>query len=107
MIVLHGLFELKDGCGEVEFRRAFDAFSIHLQQQTLLVGWRFMRRKPHEGYDRLPPATPYYVSVEFSDRAQAEACWAYVEEDAEPLSALHRAVNSKVRNASFFLCSDV
>lgn len=107
MVVLHGLFELKDGCYETGFQPAFDAFSGYLRQRDLLVSWRLMRRVRHDGYDRNPPATPYYVSLEFLDMAQAKSCWAYVEEGKEPLSSLHRAMNSQVRNTTFFLCSDV
>ena len=107
MIVLHGLFELKDGYLERDFRDAFDAFAQHLRDQSLLVEWRFMRQEEHEGYNRRPPETPHYIAMEFTDRTQSEACWDYVEKDEEPLKSLHRAMNRQVTNTRFFLCSDV
>ncbi|WP_282604406.1 DUF6614 family protein [Pelagibius sp. Alg239-R121] len=107
MIVMHGLFGLKDDCDEVQFRDSFDAFSGHLKQLNLLITWRFMRQEPHDGYNRRPPEAPYYVSMEFLDNDQAEACWAYVEQDEEPLKSLHRAMNRQVQNTQFFLSSDV
>ncbi len=107
MFVLHGLFELKDGYGETDFRHAFDAFASHLQEQSLLRKWRFMRQEDHAGYNRRPPAKPFYIAMEFTDRAQSEACWDYVEKDEEPLKSLHRAMNRQVTNTSFFLCADV
>ncbi len=107
MIVLHGLFELKDGYGDTDFRDAFDAFANHLRNQSLLLEWRFMRQEAHEGYNRRPPEAPNYIALEFADKTQSEACWAYVENDEEPIRSLHRRMNRQITNASFFLCSDV
>lgn len=107
MIILHGLFELKEVYGEAEFRNAFDAFAKHLKEQSFLLGWRFMQQEVHEGYNRRPPETPYYIAMEFADRPQSEACWDYVEKDEEPVRSLHRAMNRQITNARFFLYSDV
>ena len=50
MIVMHGIFELKDGVGDQAFRDAYERFAGHLRDKDLLVGWRFLRRHPH-GFD--------------------------------------------------------
>lgn len=107
MIVMHGLFDIKDGIDEAAFHAAFAAFGEHLKERGLATSWRMMRRQEHAGYDNGPPQTRYYLSVEFEDTGQSGRCWSYVEEDAEPLRSLHRNMNSKVHNARFFLCSDV
>ena len=106
MIVMHGLFDLKDGVKEEEFRQSFALFSEHLKDIRMVIDWRFMRHQAHEGYNAHPPSTDYYVSIEFSDMEHAERCWAYIEEKDEPLKSLHGAVFSKVQNTSFFLSSD-
>lgn len=107
MVVMHGLFDLKEKYNEHEFKQAVDNFAAHLQQMNMLSAWRFMRRTPHPGYDARPPAKNFYVSVEFIDLPQSQECWAYVENNQEPLRSFHRAVNSKVKNTIFFLCEDV
>jgi len=107
MILMHGLFDLKDGVEEGEFCQDFELFSNHLRDVRLVVGGRFMRHQAHDGYNAREPSTEYYVSVEFVDMDQAEACWDYVEKNDEPLKTLHGAVFSKIRNSAFFLSSDV
>lgn len=107
MFIMHGLFDLRDGIGKQEFREAFDAFGAHLRSVGVAEAWRYMERAPHAGYDAGPPKTEFYVAVEFADRQQAECCWDYVERDELPIQSIHRAVNSKVTNASFFLMRDV
>jgi hypothetical protein len=105
MVTLHGLFDLKPGVAPDGYRAAFEAFCCHLRDQGYVAGWAFMRRSPHPGYDRDPPETAFAVSIDFPDRARAEACYRYVAADQEPLRTLHRAMNSKVVAATtrFFL----
>lgn len=105
MITMHGLFDLKPGIEVHAYHDAFEAFCRHLQAQGYVTAWSFMRRAPHPGYDRNPPETLYYVSIDFLDRDTAEACYRYVAADEEPLRTLHRTMNSKVVPATtrFFL----
>jgi hypothetical protein len=105
MLTMHGLFDLKPGIETSAYRKAFEAFCGHLQEQGYVTGWSFMRRAPHPGYDRNPPETAYCVSIDFPDRALAEACYRYVAADEEPLRTLHRMMNGKVAPTTtrFFL----
>ena len=107
MIIMHGLFDLKEGRTEGDFRRAFDLFSEHLKNLDMVVSWRFMRHQEHEGYNAREPSTQYYVSVEFADMHRAEQSWAYIEKNDEPMKSLHDAVLSKIQDTVFFLSTDV
>ena len=106
MIIMHGLFDLMENVNEGQFRRSFEPFSDHLTANSMVLNCRFMRHQDHEGYNADPPATKYYVSMEFSDMDCAERCWDYIQENKEPIKSLHTAVFSKVQNSSFFLTSD-
>ena len=77
MLILHSTFDLTTAASE--FKQAFDAFGVHLRDQDLIISWRFQQRHPHPGYDSTPPENPYYVSMEFRDIEQAEACWSHIE----------------------------
>ena len=107
MILLHGLFDLRPGASEEEFRAAFQAFHDHLKSKRLAISARFMRHEPRFGYDARPPETEFYIAIEFVDREQAERCWSCVEAADEPLHTLHSCVNRLIQKASFFLYSDV
>lgn len=107
MIIMHGLFDLKDGEKEQEFRRSFDLFSEHLKDLRMVVSGRFMRHQEHDGYNARGPLTQYYVSVEFASMHRAEECWALIEAADEPLKSLHNAVFSTIENTVFFLSTDV
>jgi hypothetical protein len=109
MPILHGLFDLREGEAETEFKQAFHAFVDHLQDKGFVVRRRLMRREPHEGFESGRPAQRYYTAIEFPDLVVEQACYEYVAADEEPVRSLHRAMNSKVEpsSTSFFLCSDV
>lgn len=107
MIIMHGLFDLKGGEKEEEFRQSFDQFSEHLINRRIMTSGRFMRHQEHDGYNARAPATQYYVSIEFADMHHAEKCWALIEAADEPLNSLHNAVFSKIENTAFFLSADV
>ena len=94
---------------EGDFRKALDAFSLHLREMGYVQSWMFMRRKPHQDYDNRPPNAPFSVSITFADMATAQACYDYVSENNEPLRSLHQAVFSKVvkSTASFVLLEEV
>lgn len=107
MIVMHSLFDLVESCSVAEFQHAVNTFARHLKEKDLLVSSRLMCNEPHDGYNADGPSTSYYLAMEFSDMTQAEACWAYVESDAEMIKTLHDPVKSCVRNSSFFLYRDI
>ena len=107
MILMHGMFDLKDNVKEGEFRHSFDLFSEHLNAIEMTRTCRFMRHQAHDGYNARPPSTKYYVAVEFLDIAKAEQCWDYIQENNEPIKSLHTAVFSKIQNSRFFLTSDI
>lgn len=107
MIMMHGLFDLKDDIDEGEFRQSFELFSEHLNATGMVLSCRFMRHQAHDGYNARPPLTHYYVSIEFMDMDYAERCWNYIQENNEPLKSLHTAVFSKIQNSRFFLSSDI
>jgi len=107
MIVMHSLFDLEEHCSPADFQYAINEFTEHLIDQDLLVSSRFMRREPHEGYNANTPQVPYYLAMEFSDMPQAKACWAYMENNIEPVKILHNKVKSSIRDSSFFLCRDI
>ncbi len=107
MIVMHSLFDLAKSCSVADFQAYVNALARHLKDKDLLVSSRFMCHEPHDGYNADGPLTSYYLAMEFSDITQAEACWVYVESDAEIIKALHDTVKSSVRNSSFFLYRDI
>lgn len=107
MVTMHGLFDLKMGRSDVQFKQDFDNFCTHLKQQDLLVTWRYMVRVPDQVYDARPPLVQFYVAMDFADLEQSEKCKKYVMVDTDPVNVLHRAVNSKVENTQFFLSEDV
>ena len=107
MIVMHGIFDLKKGAEEQAFEVAYERFAEHLRDMGLLIGWRFLRRHPHDCYNSNPLPETYLVAMEFTDLPQADASYAYVDEDAEPVGALHRDVFSKIDDYRFVLYADV
>lgn len=104
---MHGLFDLAEGVEEGAFRDSFVRLSEHLQHAGMMLGWRFMRHEPHDGYNANAPSTRHYVSIEFADMEQAERCWTCIQDARAPLGPLHQAVFAKVCNTAFFLTSDV
>ena len=107
MILMHGMFDLKDEIQEEEFRQSFDLFSEHLIATEMALSCRFMRHQAHDGYNARPPSTKYYVAIEFVDMDYAEQCWNCIQEDNEPVKSLHTAVFSKIQDSRFFLSSDI
>jgi hypothetical protein len=105
MLTLHSTFDLHSS--GAEFKQAFDSFGKHLRDQDLVISWRFQQRHPHPGYDSTPPETDYYVSLDFRDMDQAEACWTHIEDHIAPGDRIHREVYSKIRDYTFWLTEDV
>jgi hypothetical protein len=106
MIVMHGIFDLKDGAAEQAFKDAYDRFADHLQEKDLLIAWRFLRSHPHDCYNSNPLPETYLVAMEFTDLAQANASYAYVQEGSETIGELHRDVFSKLAGYRFVLYTD-
>lgn len=109
MVSLQGIFDLKPQIDKTAFSEAFEAFCRHLQSKGYVDSWRLAERFEHPGYDRRPPTGRLFVTLDFPDKAAAEACFAYVAADEEPLRNLHCAMNSKVEKSStsFFLIREI
>lgn len=107
MITMHGLFDLKPNQSETAFATAYDAFADHLIEQQLIIASRAMRRRLDPNYDSSPPSTKYYISMDFVDMAQAQACWDYIEDAAVASTKLHRNVYGRIQNYAFFLSEDL
>jgi len=105
--VLHGLFDLRDGVSESEFRGAFEPFFNHLEDRGFAKRFRLMRHKPLPEFGERLPEFSYYIAIEFPNAEYAEACYEYVATKSEPVLSLHRSMNSKVRHgAQFFVSVD-
>ena len=109
MVTMHGFFDLKQADREAElaFKLAFDEFGDYLQKCHLITSYKAMRRSPNDNYDSRPPETTYYISMDFVDLAQTEACWDFIEEHDQTSARLHRNVFSKISDYSFFLSEDI
>ncbi|MEM7116721.1 MAG: DUF6614 family protein [Chloroflexota bacterium] len=107
MIKMHGFFDLKEGQAESDFAAAYDRFAADLMEQKLIVTSRSMRRRPDPNYDSSPPETKYYISMDFVDMAQAQACWDYIENGASQDTKLHRNVYGRIKDYAFFLSEDL
>ena len=107
MVVMHGLFDLKQGYNEHDFKHAFNELGEHLRECHLLASWRFMRHVEHDGYNADYPGMKFYISMEFVDQKQSLDCWAYVADNREPVKSVHYVVNSMVKNTIFFLSEDI
>ncbi len=105
MEIMHGMFDLDDEISESEFRDALAALAGHLRDRGFLENWRLVHRQPHSNFDTSTPPQ-YQITMGFSDLRQADAAYAYVKSGAAPIGPLHRAVYSKVRNASFAMYQD-
>ncbi|MEM9774393.1 MAG: DUF6614 family protein [Chloroflexota bacterium] len=107
MVTMHGFFDLHEGNDESEFKKTYQAFGDYLIENNLITGHKVMRRSYHAGYDSGAPETRFYVSMDFIDLEQANACWDYIEERQMNSHVLHRNVYAQIRNASFFLSEDI
>lgn len=107
MITMHGFFDLKVNQLETEFAVAYDLFAADLMERKLIVSARATRRKPDPNYDSSPPETGFYISMDFVDMAQAQACWDYIENPTMTSTHLHRNVYGRIENYSFFLSEDI
>jgi len=107
MITMHGFFDLKANRSETGFVEAYEKFAAHLLERKLIIASRAMRRRPDANYDSSPPETKFYISMDFIDMAQAEACWDYIESGADASEKRHRNVYSRIQNYSFFLSEEM
>ena len=107
MITMHGFFDLKANQSEAAFADAYNQFATHLIEHQLIIASRAMRRRPDPNYDSSPPKTKYYISMDFTDMVQAQACWDYIEDAATTSTKLHRNVYGRIESYSFFLSEDL
>ena len=107
MITMHGFFDLKSNQSEAAFAVAYNKFAEHLIEQGLIVASRAMRHRPDPNYDSNPPATKYYISMDFTDMVQAQACWDYIESSTAQKTKLHHNVYGRIENYAFFLSEDI
>ena len=103
MIRMFGIFDLREDTNEAEFAIAYEAFSQHLQENSLLASWEFMVRKPHDGYDSHPPEQSCLVEMTFLDAEQSQKCWDYLEARKGPVDVLHNKMISQTINEKFAL----
>lgn len=103
MITMHSFFDLHTHRSASEFHSYINDLSNHLIEKGLLLSHRFMKHQAHDGYNANEPASYYYHAMNFLDMDQAERCWSYIEEDAEPVKALHGKIKTSVLNTSFSL----
>jgi hypothetical protein len=100
--ILHGLFSLRDGVSEHDFRAAFEAFVDHLTEVGFASGGRLMHRTPLAQFGKPLPEFQYYAAIMFLNPEREQACYDYVAENAEPVRSIHRAMNSLVRPQSSY-----
>ena len=100
---MHGFFDLKASQSEATFADAYAQFAAHLIENGMIVASRSMRRRPDPNYDSSPPDTNYYISMDFTDMVQAQACWDYIEDGTAASTKLHRNVFGRIESYSFFL----
>jgi uncharacterized protein DUF6614 len=109
MVILHALFDLKQGISEADFKKALEDFCGHLQAVGYVIDWRWMRQIVPAGPSFPRPTQTHFVAFEFLDETAEQRCYDYVAANAEPIRTLHREMNSKVERGSamFFVCSDI
>lgn len=100
---MFGAFNLREGVNLQDFKQAYDALCEHLSQQGYVHSWRIWNRANHAGYDARFPEVEVMVEMCFHDHDASLASWDYLETPDEPSRSLHKAVNTKVIDASFVL----
>jgi len=103
MDIYHGWFDLKPDVSDITLAEAIARYMGHLQDQSLIAGWRLTRRKLGLGIAGLGE---FHVMIEVKNLAQLEDAFARVASRREPVEGFHFGVNSLVRNAQFALYRD-
>jgi uncharacterized protein DUF6614 len=103
MDIYHIWCNLKPGLSDTDFAENVRAYLGHLQEQSLISGWRLTRRKlglaPRELGD-------FHLMIEIENLAQLDDAFNRVATRTNPVEAVHFAVNSMVTDATFALYRD-
>ncbi len=95
--------DLKTGVPDLEFVAAVRAYLDRLHAEGKLAGYRITRRKLGLGPADIPE---WHLSLDFTGLAQLDAAFGAASERADPIEALHHAVNGKVDRVRFALYRD-
>lgn len=108
MLQLLNQFDLKPGVTRAQFDAAWAVFVDHIVDTDLAVsGGPIFQRRPDSGYDTDELRSHQLMAaIAFRDQAQADAAWAAIEERAEPLGRLHRAVIALIHDPVFTFWSE-
>ena len=101
-------FDLKPNIERARFDRAWAPFIAHLIETDLAVGaGPVMTRHPDSGFDTDEERGQCLLAlIQFRDHAQADAAWAAIEDNVQPLAKLHRTVFAMVHHAVFTFWDD-
>lgn len=101
-------FDLKPQIDRARFDAAWAPFIAHLIDTDLAVGaGPLMTRHPDSGFDTDEERRQSLLAlIQFRDHAQADAAWAAIESNVQPLAHLHRTVFAMVHNAIFTFWDD-
>ena len=101
-------FDLKPGIDRARFDTAWAPFIAHLVETDLAVdAGPLMTRYPDSGFDTdTDRAQSLLALIRFRDHAQANAAWAAIEQEVQPLARLHCTVFALVHDAVFTFWED-
>ena len=101
-------FDLKPQIDRARFDAAWGPFIAHLIDMDLAVGaGPLMTRHPDSGFDTDEERGQSLLAlIQFRDHAQADAAWAAIEGNVQPLARLHRTVFAMVHDAVFTFWDD-
>lgn len=101
-------FDLKPQVDRARFDAAWAPFIAHLIEADLALGaGPLMIRHPESGFDTDTERGQRLLAlIHFRDHAQADAAWAAIEHDVQPLARLHRTVFAMVHDAVFTFWDD-
>jgi hypothetical protein len=103
MDIYHIWCDLAPGMSDLEFAAAIDRYLGMLQRSGSLGAYRLTRRKLGLGPRSLGE---FHVMIEVDDLAMLDRAFAAAASRADPVEAVHHAVNHMVRNALFALYRD-
>jgi len=101
-------FDLKPQVDRARFDQAWAPFIAHLIETDLAISaGPVMTRHADSGFDTDAEREQQVLAlIHFRDHAQADAAWAAIEDDVQPLARLHRTVFAMVHNAVFTFWDD-
>ncbi len=101
-------FDLKPNIARERFDKAWAPFIAHLIETDLAIGaGPVMTRHPDSGFDTDDERGQSLLAlIQFRDHTQADAAWAAIEHNIQPLAKLHRTVFAMVNHAVFTFWDD-